>query len=1372
MSFKEMNLIEIIHSANCNKLDKLDKLNKLKAMNKLNKLNKFNELSKLNKLNESNKLNKLNNLNEMNNLNESNKLNKLNNSNESNKLNKNYYRYRALMAAFILLSMSAFIFSGCFSADEGPAIIKNPAASIIISGNFALSTAAAPAIPSLNSPPPDLSINASPSYALINPTSEIILKDVEKNSILMTAPVNAATGRFQFSGPYRGRVVALEVKGSATRIMIGRVPLYLADNAVLNVSRANFAIDEYYAMATNIAESKGMAEYFTVSAAGPETLFDMADKLKASCANYMKLNPAIDLKKILAESSNPDSAVTAGVIAGAASSVFSGYRVSALTPQKVGNAVSITVTACDSFGRTVTGYSGAGTLAISGATGNTAWFGAGVTNGTGGRASFSAAAFTMGAAVFNISNTAADIERTVTITEAATGLSKTLKVSWRDNIVDHFDVTVPGGAQTAGAPFKVIIYAKDKFGSVVGDFTSEVVLSDPARSVSPAVTGKFAAGVWQGNVTISRAAAASYITVDYAGISGKSLSFEVLAAAPARLAFISRPAALQSAGAPFGLIQIGVYDTYENLIQTDNATRLIAAPGAFGGAGLKGTLSKNAAAGVITFNDISHETSENMTVKFSDAAGVLAAIETGQLFIAPAAAVKLVIARQPVSPVSAGGIFTQQPRINICDAYGNIVTGSSALVTAERGGSGTGALAGTLTIGAIGGAAGFIDLKYSKAENFTIKFSAAGLMPAETTLIKSQASDFDNFEIIPGYAGVLSSGEIVLTVKARDANNNYIYNYAKSGTMNIAGASGNIVWSGAGVTNLSNGYGAYGAAAFTSGAAFIKISNTAADENKIVTITDTETGRGGAVSISWQAGALNHFDVEAAGVQTAGREFAITVTAKDKLNRTITGYTGTVLLTDGTATLTPSALSQFSAGVCAAAVRITKSSSGTVIQAVSGMARGSSAPIVVSPAAAAGIAITTQPSSGVAGAPLTPPLSVTVYDAYSNAVTGDNSTVISAEVIQSPAGLKGSVVKSVSGGRAVFDDLSYLTAENIIIKLTAAGLASVEAAPVAISPGAAYKLEIIQKPDPAQQLTAGAIFPVNFKIAICDSYDNILTADNATKITMERGAYGTGAAAGITSRTAAGGVVEFTDISYQKAEFVSFNFKTSGGAPPVESDPYKVSPGAAYVLNISQMPSSSAAGVPFATAPVVELCDKYLNVLTGENSATVTAAALNSDGTPANETLSGTLTKTLVNGKAEFSGLSYKKAGVLYIKFSSAGLHIISGAMTISAGSAAKLAFMDGGPGSQQKKDAPFNPDIRVAVTDLYGNIVLNDSATKVKASRLAGAGVLSGDIEIAALNGICTFSNLKYDRAEEMRLRFTSGSFAGLDSGAIYVNP
>ena len=1311
MPFKEdMNLIQIIHSSNCNKSEmrsRLDKLNKLKEINRLNR---------------------------------------------PNKAIKNKYRYTAFIASFVLLSLSIFIFSGCFSADEGSSIVKNPGANIVISGNFAL--------------------GAAPSYALISPTSEIVLKDVEKNMVLLTTPVDAATGRFQFIGPYRGCVVALEVKDSDTRVMIGKIPSTLADNAIVNVSRANFAVDEYYAMATNIAESKGMAEDFIVSAYGPETLFDMADKLKASCADYMKSNPAVDLKKILAESSDPDSAMIADIIAKAASSVFAGYRVSAVSPQKVGNAVSITVTACDSFGRTITGYSGAGTLSISGASGSTAWSGAGVTDETAGRASFSAAAFTMGTAVFNISNTVADIERTVTISDAVSGRSKNLKVSWSDNIVDHFDITVPGGDQIAGVPFKVIIYAKDKFGSVASDFTSKVSLYDPARSVLPSITGNFTAGVWQGDVTISRASAASYLTVDYAGISGKSLNFSVLAAAPSHLAFISRPAASQIAGVPFGFIQIGVYDAYDNLVQTDNATRLIASPGVYGGAGLKGTLSKSASGGIIVFNDIRHETSEILTIKFSDAAGVFADIETGQLFTAPAAAAKLVIARQPISPVSAGGVFALQPRVNICDVYGNIVTDSSASITAGRGGSGTGALTGMLTINAVGGTADFIDLKYSKAETFTIKFSSAGLIPAETTVIKSQASDFDNFEITAGYADALNSGEITLTIRARDAGNNYIYDYAKSGTMNILGASGNIIWSGTGVTNLSNGYGSYSPDAFTNGAAFIKIFSTVAEANKIVAITDTETGRGGVVSISWQAGALDHFDVDASGVQTAGREFAITITAKDKLNRTITSYAGTAALTDDTGSLTPSSVSQFNAGVCLTSVKITKTSPGTVIQAVSDMARGACAPICVLPAAASKIAITAQPSSGVAGERLAPSLSVAVHDDYSNVVTNDNSTTIRVEVTKSPAGLKGTVNKSVTEGCAVFDDLSYLIAEDITIRVISAGFAPQYSAPITISPGAANKLKIIQKPDAAQQLTAGDIFPVNFKVAVCDSYDNILSGDNATKITMERGSYGSGTVFGITSRTVSNGNAEFTNMSYPKAEIASFNFEASGGASPIESDPYKVSPGAAYELNITQMPPGGTAGVSFAVAPAVELRDKYLNVLTDENSAAVSVTALNSDGTPTDETLSGTLTKTLVNGKVEFNGLSYKKAGELYIKFASGELQIISKAVAISAGSAAKLEFMDGGPGVQQKINAPFNPDIRVAVTDLYGNIVIDDNITKVRAARLYGTGILSGDTEVTALKGICVFSNLKYDVAEQMRLRFTSGAFPSLDSSMIFVSP
>src|SRR5439155_3229559 len=102
---------------------------------------------------------------------------------------------------------------------------------------------------------------------------------------------------------------------------------------------------------------------------------------------------------------------------------------------------------------------------------------------------------------------------------------------------------------------------------------------------------------------------------------------------------------------------------------------------------------------------------------------------------------------------------------------------------------------------------------------------------------------------------------------------------------------------------------------------------------------------------------------------------------------------------------------------------------------------------------------------------------------------------------------------------------------------------------------------------------------------------------------------------------------QFSGLSYNKAETIQIHF--TSGAFTVNSNNIVVSPAAAGQLVITQQPSATAtAGVVFATQPVVKEEDQFGNVITSDNTHTVTAAR---DGLGTG-TLQGTATVTLASG--------------------------------------------------------------------------------------------------------------------------------------------
>jgi hypothetical protein len=91
---------------------------------------------------------------------------------------------------------------------------------------------------------------------------------------------------------------------------------------------------------------------------------------------------------------------------------------------------------------------------------------------------------------------------------------------------------------------------------------------------------------------------------------------------------------------------------------------------------------------------------------------------------------------------------------------------------------------------------------------------------------------------------------------------------------------------------------------------------------------------------------------------------------------------------------------------------------------------------------------------------------------------------------------------------------------------------------------------------------------------------------------------------------------------------------------------------AADHLLFLQQPSDTAAGQPIGPAVQVAVVDRFGNVVTSDDTDTVTLAL---GANPGGGTLSGTLTVTVVNGVATFSDLSVDQPGAGYTLRATAG---------------------------------------------------------------------------------------------------------------------
>ena len=97
--------------------------------------------------------------------------------------------------------------------------------------------------------------------------------------------------------------------------------------------------------------------------------------------------------------------------------------------------------------------------------------------------------------------------------------------------LDHFTLTVPQNA-TADSAFSIGIAAYYTTGNLDTTFTGTVNLSSSLGTTSPTITDAFAAGIWNGSVTLSTAGLAAITASDVNGHSGTSANIEVYSPTP------------------------------------------------------------------------------------------------------------------------------------------------------------------------------------------------------------------------------------------------------------------------------------------------------------------------------------------------------------------------------------------------------------------------------------------------------------------------------------------------------------------------------------------------------------------------------------------------------------------------------------------------------------------------------------------------------------------------------------------------------------------------------------------------------------------------------------------------------------------------
>ena len=737
---------------------------------------------------------------------------------------------------------------------------------------------------------------------------------------------------------------------------------------------------------------------------------------------------------------------------------------------------------------------------------------------------------------------------------------------------------------------------------------------------------------------------------------------------------------------------------------------------------------------------------------------------------------KLVFTVQPVGAVPEASNFATQPVVTVEDTNGNTVTSDNGAValsiasyTAGNGGTTQGTLACTPAspINAVAGVATFAGCKISGtagAGTYTLSATRTGLTAATSSNVIITAGAPTKLVITtqPSGAanGIALGTQPVVTIE--DANSDTVTSSTASVSLAIATQPG----SGAILTCTTNPLAASGGMATFAGCNIVGKTGS-------YTLTATSSGltsaTSSAISITVGPAAQLVFTVQPVGGVNEATNFATspTVTVEDAGGNTVTTDTGPVALSiasynagnggsaQGTLACTPTSPVNAVAGIATFTnCQITGTAGAgtyTLNATRTGLATATSSNVTITAGGATQLAFTTQPVGGVNEATnfATSP-KVSIEDANGNTVTSDNGTVALSILTYTPGNggtTQGTLACTpaspinAAAGVATFAGCKIsgtAGAGTYTLSATRTGLTAATSSNVTITTGAATQLVFTTSPGASTTATPFGTQPV---VAVEDTNGNIVTTNNTASVTLAVNS-GTGTLSACTPNplTVTNGVATFGGCKITLGTQGNFTLKASAtGLTTGTSSSFTVA-GTATKLVFATSPGASTGGSAFGTPPVVWVEDSSGDLVTANNTASVTLAVNSGSGTLGGCTANPV---TVTNGVATFGNckITLGTQGNFTLSAAATGLTTATSSSFTVAGTATKLVFTTQPVGGTH--GTPFATQPVVSVEDSSGDVVTASAASITLAiGTNPGGGTLTCTTNpLAVTNGVSTFA-------------------------------
>jgi hypothetical protein len=659
--------------------------------------------------------------------------------------------------------------------------------------------------------------------------------------------------------------------------------------------------------------------------------------------------------------------------------------------------------------------------------------------------------------------------------------------------------TTPAGSNISPS---VRVTAQDGLGNTatnfVGDVTIALASNPPGGILSGTTTVSAAGGVAIfADLSIDKAGAGYTLQATATGLTAAaSAPFDIVAASATQLVFTVQPTD-GIAGDPFSpAVVVTALDGQGNTA-TDfigNVTVELTAGTGTPGAGLLGTRTVAAVAGIATFDNVSVDRSGTGYTMSARASGLTGAI-SAPFDITPGTVTQLVFIVQPATSTAGAIGTTAVTPVNGIATFSDLSIDKAGVgyrLVADGGGFNRTSNAFSIT------PASATQLAFTVEPTTTA--SGSTISPSV------RVAGLDDF----GNTATSFVGDITIAIASNPAGGTL------SGTTTVGAAGGIAIFSTLSIDNVGTGY----------------------------MLQATATGLTAATSAPFDIVAGSATQLVFTGQPSnanAGQPItpAVVVTARDAQGNTATDFIGnvTLVITGGTgtagATLSGTQTVAAVGGIATFTdLNIDRSGTGyTLTASASGLTGTVSAPFDISAGTVAALLFTVPPSDAVAGEAISPPVQVTAQDALGNTVsgfTGDVTVAITAGTGTGGATLSGTKTVAAVSGVATFSDLS-IDKRGADYRLTATGDGlTPDTSPLfAISAAAATQLDFTVQPTTT---AAGAIITPAVEVTAEDAFGNPANFTGDITVTIGTNPSG-GNLSGTTTVPAVGGVAVFGNLS-------------------------------------------------------------------------------------------------------------------------------------------------------------------------------------------------------------------------------------------------